>query len=445
MTHNGLFYFIFYNNIESVWFYMNNTKKKLTDFFVGTPSYNNDKDYAAFASFSAPLNMFFLICLLLHTGYLIVFSFFNIIILQIFDFVGVLFYATFVILLKHFKGSWLPCTLLTIGELYLHQICSIALFGLDPGFQYLMIPLMFLSVFISKKGRMIKIARTAITLISAFTFIFLLVYFNDYDAPFSLPDYINKTLLIVNCITSLLATAIYSGRVVMSIDNKRSELDVSVEEKIAHIERMQNQIIISFANIIEARDGSTGKHVLRTSEYVQALVFELIAEGKYGSILTNQYAKNTILSAPLHDIGKITVPDAILLKPGKLTDEEFQKIKNHTKNGKKLIEQAMSDIENEDFLNVAKAVALYHHECWDGSGYPYGIKGHDIPLCARIMTIADVFDALAAKRVYKAAMPISEVFDIIKSESGKKFDPSVTDAFLNIKDKIAAIAQSNAD
>ncbi len=424
---------------------MNTTKNRLTDFFVGTPSYNNDKDYAAFASFSAPLNSFFLICLLLHTGYLIVFSFFNIFILQIFDFVGVLFYATFVILLKHFKGSWLPCTLLTIGELFLHQICSVALFGLEPGFQYLMIPLMFLSVFISKKGRMIKIVRACITVLSALTFIFLLVYFNDYDAPYRLPDYINKTLLIVNCVTSLLATAIYSGRVVTSIDNKRSELDVSVDQKIAHIERMQNQIIISFANIIEARDGNTGKHVLRTSEYVQALVLELMKQGKYSDILNEQYAKNTILSAPLHDIGKITVPDAILLKPGKLTEEEFKKIKDHTKNGKKIIEQAMGDIENEDFLNVAKAVALYHHECWDGSGYPYGIKGDDIPLCARIMTIADVFDALAAKRVYKAAMPISEVFDIIKNDSGKKFDPIVTDAFLGIKDQIETIAKSNAD
>ena len=300
-------------------------------------------------------------------------------------------------------------------------------------------------MFISKKGRMIKIVRACITVLSALTFIFLLVYFNDYDAPYRLPDYINKTLLIVNCVTSLLATAIYSGRVVTSIDNKRSELDVSVDQKIAHIERMQNQIIISFANIIEARDGNTGKHVLRTSEYVQALVLELMKQGKYSDILNEQYAKNTILSAPLHDIGKITVPDAILLKPGKLTEEEFKKIKDHTKNGKKIIEQAMGDIENEDFLNVAKAVALYHHECWDGSGYPYGIKGDDIPLCARIMTIADVFDALAAKRVYKAAMPISEVFDIIKNDSGKKFDPIVTDAFLAIEPEITAIATKRAD
>ena len=421
-------------------------KSRLNSFFVGTPSYNNDKDYAAFASLSAPLNMFFLICLVLHTGYLMAFSLYKIYVMVMFDIVGVILFATFVVLLKHFKGSWLPCTLLTITELYLHQICCIALFGLEPGFQYLMIPLMFLSVFISsKKSRIVVFLRNTITFIASITFIFLLVYFSEYVPRYNMHSLVNTSLLVVNCITSFLATAIYAGRVVYSIDTKRSELDVSVDEKIAAIEHMQNQIIISFANIIEARDGNTGKHVIRTSEYVQALVMELKERGDYSDILDDQYIKNTILSAPLHDIGKITVPDAILLKPGKLTEEEFKQIKNHTINGKKLIEGSMSAIENADFINIAKSVALYHHECWNGEGYPYGIKGEDIPLCARIMTIADVFDALAAKRVYKAAMPISEVFSIIRSERGKKFDPIVTDAFLAIEPQITAIAQSNAD
>lgn len=421
-------------------------KSRLTSFFVGTPSYNNDKDYSAFASLTAPLNMFFLICLVLHTGYLMVFSLYKIYVMVMFDIIGVLLFASFVLLLKYFKGSWLPCTLLTITELFLHQICCVALFGLDPGFHYLMIPLMFLSVFISsKKSRAVIYLRNFITLIASVTFIFILVYFSEYSPPYFLNHSVNTALLVVNCVTSFLATAIYAGRIVYSIDTKRSELDISVDEKIAAIEHLQNQIIISFANIIEARDGNTGKHVIRTSEYVQALAFELKKRGEYSDILDDKYLKNTILSAPLHDIGKITVPDAILLKPGKLTEEEFKQIKNHTINGKKLIEESMSDIENEDFLNIAKSVALYHHECWNGEGYPYGLKGEDIPLCARIMTIADVFDALAAKRVYKAAMPISEVFGIIRSERGKKFDPVVTDAFLAIEPQITEIASSNAD
>ena len=423
-------------------------KGRFSDFFVGTPAYNNDKDYAAYAALTAPLNMFFLICLVLHTGYIIMFSLNRILILQIFDFVSVILYATFVILLKYFKGSWFPCTLLTVGELFLHQICAVALFGLEPGFQYLMIPLMFLMVFISKRGRMIKFLRRAVMILSAFTFIFLVVYFNDYIPPYELGQQNNTVLLIVNCITSFLATAIYAGRVYISTDTKRSQLDESVDEKIARIERMQNQMVISFANIIEARDGSTGKHVLRTSEYVQALVFELQRRGNYSETLTAKYAKNTILSAPLHDIGKITVPDSILqvfvlqecsvfYQPQLLGDLVLRFLEEA---GILLLAHLV-----EDFLEVAKAVVLYHHECWNGAGYPYGIKGFDIPLCARIMTIADVFDALAAKRVYKKAMPISEVFDIIRSERGKKFDPVVTDAFLGIQDQIASIAQSNAD
>ncbi len=420
-------------------------KNKITEFFVGTPKYNEDKDYSNFASLTAPLNMFFLICLVLHAGYLVVFSLQNIHIMMIFDIVGVILYATFVILLKYFKGSWLPCTMLTIGELFLHQLCCAALFGLKPGFHYLVIPLIFLSVFISRKGNVIKHFRNATVIIASLTFICMVVGFNDYEPPYLLQDTINTGLLIVNCSMSFLVTALYAGRVFTSIDTKRSALDISVDEKIAAIKRMQNQMVISFANIIEARDGSTGQHVKRTSEYVQALIFELKRNGDFPEILTERYIQDTILSAPLHDIGKITIPDSILLKPGKLTKEEFDAIKNHTVNGKKLIEESMADIEDEEFLNIAKSVALYHHECWDGSGYPYGVEGKDIPLCARIMTIADFFDALTAKRVYKAAVPISEVFQNIKEMRGKKFDPIVTDAFLRIEDEISEIAKANAD
>lgn len=424
---------------------MTNLKNKLTEFFVGTPAYNEDKDYAAYASLTAPLNMFFLICLVIHTAYLIVFSFYSVHIMILLDIIGVILYSTFVILLKYFKGSWLPCTLLTIMELFLHQICCIAFFGLDPGFHFLMIPLMFLSVFISSNGKIVKLARNTIVIVASVTFIWLLVFFNDYEPPKPLTGEITNVLLVANCALSFFVSAIYSGRVVRSIDNKRSMLDESVEEKIAAIERMQHQIIISFSNIIEARDGNTGKHVKRTSEYVEALVTELDRSGVYSDILTERYMRDTILSAPLHDIGKITVPDAILLKPGKLTKEEFETIKNHTVNGKKIIEEAMSDIEDEEFLKIAKSVALYHHECWDGSGYPYGIAGQEIPLCARIMTIADYFDALSAKRIYREAMPTSEVFGKIKEQRGKKFDPIVTDAFLRISSEIDSIASVNAD
>lgn len=273
----------------------------------------------------------------------------------------------------------------------------------------------------------------------------MVIYFNDYTPQYILPYEINTFLLILNCSMSFLITAVYTSRVFYSVDNKRSELDESVTEKDNAIENMQNEIIIGFANIIEARDGNTGKHVKRTSEYVEALVNELKRNGDFENILTEQYMHDTMLSAPLHDIGKITIPDAILQKPGRLTEDEFSKIKNHTVNGKKIIEESMGDIEDSDFLKVAKSVALYHHECWDGSGYPYGIEGEEIPLCARIMTIADYFDALVAKRAYKEAIPTSVVFKNIKEQRGKKFDPIVTDAFLRIREQIEEIAKANAD
>ncbi len=416
------------------------------NFFAGAPSYNDDKDYAAYASYSAPLNMFFLACVVLHSMYLVLFSYENLIPAVIVEGVCVLLYTGFVVLLRKFKGSWLPCTLLASLELCVHTALAIRYLGLSPGFHYLLIPLMFMTVFIQQKGALYIAIRRLIIFLAAGGFIVIVVMLADYEPHFvRLHSWMETTLIILNCIVSFVVTIAFTTRVVRTLDTKRTQLDTSVTEKTNTIENMQTQIIISFANIIEARDGSTGKHVKRTSEYVEALVKELRRSGEYTEILDDRYMHDVMLSAPLHDIGKITIPDAILTKAGRLTTAEFEIIKQHTVNGKQIIEESMSDIEDENFLKVAKSVALYHHECWDGSGYPYGIAGDEIPLAARIMTIADYFDALVAKRSYKAALPTSVVFDNIKEQRGKKFDPVVTDAFLRIRDKIDEIARANAD
>ena len=289
------------------------SNNKFVDFFIGTPKYNDDKDYADYAFYSAPLNLFFLACVMIHGAYLVIFSLFSVPIMLILDGVCVVLYAVFVILLKYFKGSWLPCTLVTAFVLFVHQICAVTLFGLSSGFHYLLIPLMFLSVFIRKKGKIYDFLRKMIIALSSVTFIFLCVYYNDYSPHYHLPYIYDTILLIMNCIVSFMVTAVYTGRVVHSLDVKRSQLDTSVTQKNNEIENMQNQIIISFANIIEARDGSTGKHVKRTSEYVEALVKELHEEGQFSDILDEKYMHDVMLSAPLHDIGKITIPDAILM------------------------------------------------------------------------------------------------------------------------------------
>lgn len=408
----------------------------------GMPSYNEDNDYKAYASLSGALNMMFVTCVLLHAFYLIVFSFYQLPLMILFNLVSVLLYTTFVILLKHIKGSFLWCAYLTIFELYLHQICSVIYFGLPLGFQYLLIPTIFMAVFLRSDSKIVSFFRNLIVFLCSVTFIVATIYFNGHKPLYIFNENVSTLILIINCIVSFLSTAFFVGRIFYALDDMRSNLNNSVAEKTDKIDRLQQKIIISFADIIEARDDNTGKHVKRTSGYVEALMKELKRKGLYADTIDEQYMHYVMMSAPLHDIGKITISDTILLKPGKLTKEEFDIIKKHTVNGKKIIERSMGDIEDERFLKIAKAVALYHHERWDGSGYPYGLKGKDIPLCARVMSIADYFDAIVTKRSYKEAMPTSVAFEDIRSLRGTKFDPVLVDAFLNIQEEIEHIAEN---
>jgi Response regulator containing a CheY-like receiver domain and an HD-GYP domain len=208
----------------------------------------------------------------------------------------------------------------------------------------------------------------------------------------------------------------------LSIQNKR-------------ITRMQNEIIINFAEMVEARDNSTGNHIKKTAFYVEAIAKELRKNGRFTEILTDAYIAKLKRSAPLHDIGKIAVPDSILNKPGKLTEEEFEIMKSHAIEGQKIlkkIEANASDSMDDDYLKESIEMALYHHEKWNGAGYPNGLRGEDIPLSARIMAVADVFDALVAERVYKKAMPYEKAMEIILEGAGTSFDPVIVEAFSHI-------------
>lgn len=194
---------------------------------------------------------------------------------------------------------------------------------------------------------------------------------------------------------------------------------------------MQSGMITFMAEVVENRDDNTGGHIRRTAEYVACIAKELKAQGIYGDILTDRYMSDMVVAAPLHDIGKIHIPDAILNKPGKLTAEEFEVMKTHTTAGEELLTHAKAELGESDYLNMAVEMAAYHHEWWNGKGYPYGISGEEIPLCARIMAVADVFDALTSKRCYKNAMPLEKAYAIIREESGTHFDPAVVEAFLS--------------
>ena len=198
---------------------------------------------------------------------------------------------------------------------------------------------------------------------------------------------------------------------------------------------MQTQIVSGMANLIENRDLETGQHITRTGRYVKLLAEKARADGVYADRLDERFISLMTMMAPLHDIGKILVPDRILQKPGKLTPEEFEAMKLHAAQGGKVVHEIMEGIADEDSVNFAADIASYHHERWNGTGYPEGLKGEEIPLSARIMAIADVYDALISERCYKKAYPVSEAVEIIRSESGHHFDPQLVRVFLNHQDE----------
>ena len=176
---------------------------------------------------------------------------------------------------------------------------------------------------------------------------------------------------------------------------------------------------------------------------MRLLVEELRRSGHYKNVLTKDYVNDLYMAAPMHDIGKISIPDAILQKPGKLTEEEFEIMKQHTRKGGRIIKETFGHLGDESYTKMAYQVARYHHEKWDGSGYPKGLEGDEIPLCARIMAVADVFDAVSEKRCYRDALPIDKCFEIIAEGSGKDFDPIIAETFLNIREKVEQIHNSS--
>ena len=195
------------------------------------------------------------------------------------------------------------------------------------------------------------------------------------------------------------------------------------------IEAIQKNVISSLAAVVEERDENTGGHIMRCESYVERLLEQMTTQGGFPG-LTKEYCSNIIMAAPMHDIGKIKIPDTILNKPGKLTDEEFDIMKKHSEYGAEIIRKTMGDIEEKDYITIAYNIARYHHERYDGKGYPEGLKGDSIPLEARIMALADVYDALISKRVYKDPLPPEQARAIILEGSGTQFDPALVPLFL---------------
>ncbi len=249
-------------------------------------------------------------------------------------------------------------------------------------------------------------------------------------------DFVRKPF-IPDVLMSRVSKTIELERYRNNLEKMVEEQSDKITESARRISAIQDSVIVGMANLIESRDGSTGKHVKNTQIYVKMIADELHKRGLFPGELTEEFIENIRKAAPLHDVGKIKVPDAVLQKPGKLTEEEFETMKAHTVHSRKIIDTIIGDVEDGEYVKVVGDIAMYHHERWDGTGYPTGLTGEDIPLAARIMAVADVFDALYEERVYKPPVrPIERILQIMMEGRGTQFDPVIIDIFMEMVPKI---------
>ncbi|RDH83195.1 MAG: two-component system response regulator [endosymbiont of Seepiophila jonesi] len=260
----------------------------------------------------------------------------------------------------------------------------------------------------------------------------------------------------VDYITKPISTAIVLARVKThltlkqareALANQNQILEERVKGRTKELAMAKDTTILAMATLAETRDNETGNHIRRTQYYVKALAEELRKQSNFAPLLTDDYIEQLYKSAPLHDIGKVGIRDSILLKPGKLTEDEFEEMKNHAVYGRDAIIEAEKLQGNPDssFLLIAREIAYSHHKKWDGSGYPNSLSGQEIPFSGRLMAVADVYDALISKRVYKPAFSHEKASDIIRQGRGSHFDPEVVDAFERINDEFHSIARKFSD
>ncbi len=227
------------------------------------------------------------------------------------------------------------------------------------------------------------------------------------------------------------------------LQNYSSNLEVMVKEKTKVIQNLQYTIVQAMSDMVERRDGSTGGHIERTKNYLKVLLDKAKEDSAYCEELKEVDSQLYAHASQMHDVGKISVPDTILLKPGRLTDMEFDLMKQHTVFGEEAIKSSMKNINGVEFLRVASEFAISHHEKWDGSGYPKGLSGTDIPISGRLMAIVDVYDAIISRRPYKEAFTHTVACDIIIKDSGKHFDPELVKVFIEIADVFKQISDEH--
>ena len=228
-----------------------------------------------------------------------------------------------------------------------------------------------------------------------------------------------------------------------TIEEYNASLEKEVAEKTEHILHIKDMMVLKMADMVESRDNNTGGHIKRTSAVINVFSHQLNNYiDKLG--IDENFLRQVEKAAPMHDLGKIAIDDAILRKPGKYTEEEYAQMKKHPLEGAKIVESILKDVEDDDFLQITKNIALYHHEKWNGQGYPFGLSETNIPLEARIMALADVFDALVSKRCYKEAFSYNKAFSIIEEDLGEHFDPELGKIFLECRRELEELYTKEA-
>ena len=335
--------------------------------------------------------------------------------------------------------TWIPYLILSIGSAIIYVLAIVKLFPVDA-----VVPNIFLcyaqmlllcgyAIVLSVQKSNYNIPATSIVVFTALLplsiddrpirmYFFMLTVTVTY----LLVSYFLKAPSVFKLDVMNMATFVAIGGVLYGFICVRNIKEISTGVKV---EKIQRDVITALATVVEERDEDTGEHIVRSSDYVYHLTKKMKKLEKYSNY-SDDYFRNVILAAPLHDIGKIKIPDGILNKPAKLTDNEYEIIKKHTIYGGNIIKKTIYSLENKDYSDVAYNIARHHHERWDGTGYPDALKGEDIPLEARIMALADVYDALISDRVYKKAFSKEEALRIIEDGKGTQFDPFLVDLFI---------------
>ena len=370
-----------------------------------------------------------------HAFYLSVFLYLGALEMTMYNIFSVLFFLSLTVLLRTERLLNYSLTdFLITAEFCVHQLLAVYFTGLELGFQYILLSLTvpFLAYAFYHSYSVHTRLRAAVGVV-LFLACYAAIHFQIV-----VPKYHYEGLVpfVVTAFNVSVVFFMINNEVVLVVGQMERTLKNYHDRELSdslRLAEIQRKVINNIASIIEDRDSDTGLHTARTSTLVGQICYEMARNPKYAKVLTDKTIEHITQSASLHDIGKIKIPDAILNKPGKLTVEEFEVVKRHTLYGGEIIRRVFHDIEDPAYEKVAYDIVMYHHEHWDGEGgYPHGLKGEEIPLAARIMAVADVYDALISRRVYKEAYDKKYSIGVIESESGKQFDPDVVAAFLRV-------------